>query len=502
LDTIVNQCPDLTSDDVGFLGRIERQLGIMADLSRGDGLLYGRLSRQQAVVLAHAQPHSIAPAYLRGLQGAVVDPAEAPLVLRTITSGRLSSGSQGDVADGAAVIKRVLPVYSPGDKRTIIGALSVDTLPLEFERHRRRSTVFQRALIQLQLAVQHGLLAGVADLTPSGEHEGIVITDREGVIRYASSIATNLYRRLGYVESLMARHLETLETADYSLATWAVHNRRCTEQETEEGGRVWVRKALPLFDQPAWRRGLSRYVAIRPAPLKLAGALLVIRDATETRLQEQELRVKSAMIQEIHHRVKNNLQTIAALLRIQARRVETGEARLALDEATSRILSVAVIHEFLSQETTHQINFRDVSQRILSQHQDSTLSPDKEIRLELEGPPVLLPARQATAAALVINELVQNAMEHGFESRKSGTISVRLEDDGDHVIVSVRDDGGGLPSGFDLALGRSLGLQIVQTLAREDLKGKFELREDGGTCALVTFPKATFGGEEGWNEPG
>jgi len=223
-----------------------------------------------------------------------------------------------------------------------------------------------------------------------------------------------------------------------------------------------------------------------------------VSDITEERRREQELRVKTALIQELHHRVKNNLQTIAALLRMQARRVDGAEARQAIEEAVNRILSVAVIHEFLSRQEARMINMREVSSRIVTQVQQGLVAPDKQITFGVEGPPIYLPSRQATACALVLNELLQNALEHGFQERTTGHIQVVLENGGDRVIMRVRDDGSGLPTDFDLseAVRRSLGLYIVRTLVQEDLKGVLEIHNRDGVEAVVTFPKSILGGEQ------
>jgi len=158
------------------------------------------------------------------------------------------------------------------------------------------------------------------------------------------------------------------------------------------------------------------------------------------------------------------------------------------------------VHEFLSQQEARVINIKEVSQRIINHTQQGILQPDKRIRLTLRGPGIYLPAQQATTCALVINELLQNAVEHGYERKPGGTITVNFQDGGDRVTIAVVDDGQGLPDDFSLEQADSLGLQIVQTLVRDDLKGQFELREGDGVSAIVTFPKQTLGGEGTWSE--
>jgi two-component sensor histidine kinase len=329
-----------------------------------------------------------------------------------------------------------------------------------------------------------------------------MVVDKAGYIRYASGIALNLYRRIGYIDGLVGRQLENLETHDDQMAREAMTTLACVEQEFRDGGRDWVRKAIPLLSKPTFKDNLTNIFQWSNLPDELVGVLMVIRDMTEERRQEQEIRVKNAMIQEIHHRVKNNLQTIAALLRIQTRRTDEKAAKAALTDATNRILSVAVIHEFLSDNDAWAINMKDVSQRIIVQSQQSLIGPEMKIQFKLEGPSIWLPSRQATACALVINELLQNAVEHAFRGVSEGNLCVSLIDEGDYVIITISDDGAGLPDNFDPAHLSSLGLQIARTLVTEDLQGSFDLLSNphGGTTAKITFPKALFGGEEGWNE--
>ena len=209
--------------------------------------------------------------------------------------------------------------------------------------------------------------------------------------------------------------------------------------------------------------------------------------------------MQAALIQEVHHRVKNNLQTIAALLRMQVRRLKSEEARLAVEEAIGRVLSVAVIHEFLSNQDSRFINIKDVSRRILDQMRVGVVSQEERIHFKLHGPNVYLPTQQATACALIINELLQNAFEHGFEPPEGGDVLVELQDGADVVTLRIANSGRGLPEGFDLERDSHLGLTIVQTLVKDDLRGRFELRDGDGVEATVTFPKIPLGGDRKWN---
>jgi two-component sensor histidine kinase len=488
-DAAYERCTALSDDDIVFLKAIGSQLPIVADVSRADILLYSWLGSERPIVLAHARPHSVAPVYSKLLVGQEL-PGHQEMSMTGTLLDRVGRHVPSVIAEGAPVVRQIYPVRRPGQTQ-VIGALRVETNLLEHERQRRRSPVFRRAVRQLQYMVQHAQLIGAQNLSPFGESDGLIVADRERRVRYASGIAANLYRRVGYPGGLVGHPLSQLGTIDNDLARSALSRKMCLEREEEAFGRYWIKKAIPLFDLP--RPRLLQWLMQRPATP--SHVLLIVCDTTESRRREQELRVKTALIQEIHHRVKNNLQTIAALLRIQARRMRYKEARTAIEEAVGRILSVAVIHEFLSNQDTRVINIKDVSNRILTQLRHGTLAPDQHIDFELYGPPIYLPARQATACALVINELLQNALEHGFKERQEGHIRLMLEDEGDHVVVRVRDNGSGLPENFDIHNAESLGLQIVQTLVREDLKGSIEIHNGDGAEAVVTFPKSIPGGE-------
>jgi two-component sensor histidine kinase/PAS domain-containing protein len=497
MNSVVQTCAGLAEKDVLFLQKLEGDLGILADLSRADVLMYCRCAADRGVVAAQASPHSILPIYGDSQVERQVGPLEEPAVIRTLTEGRHGHmevrrviGGQDSPGKAAPIVQETYPIHAADGR--VIAALCVETNLIERVRHRRRSKAFQRALKLFQQTVLAGMLVGAQDLSPFAEHDGVLVLDAQHRIQYISGIATNLYRKLGYGGDLRRRHIEDLDLDDLTLARDAMEQKACIESEMKVGDLVWIKKAIPFYSPG---RRVRTLIPGAGSSWRLEGVLVTIHDATDARRQEEELRVKVAMIQEIHHRVKNNMQTIASLLRLQARRADSEEVRRALQEGTSRILSVAVIHEFLAHQEARVINIRDVSQRIITQVREGVLDWERAIRLDLRGPNIYLPTQPATVCALVINELLQNALEHGYERQEGGTVTVNLSDDGEQITISVDDDGVGLPEEFDLGQTDSLGLQIVKALAEGDLKGKFELRSrDKGVSAIVTFPKHTQGG--------
>ncbi len=498
MDDVVYQCLDLTEDDTAILRRIEGDLPFLADISRADMLIYCRLADDQAAVIAQARPHSVPPIYREPLIGQVIVAPERSSIFDTLESGSSTRGTQGVIAEGAPVVQEARPIY--GLEGKVIAALSVEKTMIEKERHRHRSIRFRKALERLQEMVLQGELEGLDALSSFGEEDGVLLVDRRRRIRYASAIATNLYRRLGYMETLEKKELSSLNISDDALVEKVLRHKRCVEEEARERDRVWLRKAIPIFARSD-TIPLSRRLLRLPRPPEgvVTAVLITIHDATAARRREKEARIRAAMVQEIHHRVKNNLQMIASLLRLQSRRTGSEEVRQVLGDSVSRILSVAAVHEFLSEHESRVINIKDISRRILDQLRQGVMD-EEGIRFNLRGPNIYLPTQQATACALIINELLQNALEHGFSSSQGGEILVELQDNADRVTLKISDSGGGLPEGFDLEEDSHLGLTIVQTLVKDDLKGGLELRNGQGVEAMVTFPKTPLGGEQKWSE--
>jgi two-component sensor histidine kinase len=219
---------------------------------------------------------------------------------------------------------------------------------------------------------------------------------------------------------------------------------------------------------------------------------VLVRDVTDIRRRDRELVTKDATIREIHHRVKNNLQTVAALLRLQARRIGSDEARAALEEAVRRVGSIAIVHETLSQEVLDEVAFDEIADRLGAMVTDVGAGPDgphDRPVVHREGSFGLLPNETATALAMVLTELLQNAVEHGYPGQQAGTICVAPERIAGRLRVTVDDDGVGLPDGFDPEMSPNLGLSIVRTLVESELGGLLERSGPGvGARAVVDVP--------------
>lgn len=206
---------------------------------------------------------------------------------------------------------------------------------------------------------------------------------------------------------------------------------------------------------------------------------------------QRERRIRTALIHEVHHRVKNNLQTVESLLRIHLRRVESPEARDALQEASSRLRAMAIVHEMLSEAPNDELDLITLTREIAEQVRRAFTGDDAAFAVHVEGGSPPLCGSMATSMALVVAEIVHNSFEHGFAGRNHGTVRIAFESDASQLRVTIADDGCGLPRGFSLHNPTSMGLTLMKTLVEDDLQGSLQVAASAsGACFHFTVPHA------------
>ena len=333
---------------------------------------------------------------------------------------------------------------------------------------------------------QEGQRSDHADSPRVGD--GFIRLDDAGRVVYASPNALSVYRRLG-----LTGDLTHLVLAD--LTRELVPPRRRPDEETLSvvlSGRA-DRDTEVGTDQVSL---ILRSIPLRPTGERI-GALVLLRDVTDLRRRDRELVTKDATIREIHHRVKNNLQTVAALLRLQARRIEQPEARAALEEAVRRVGSIAIVHETLSQAVEEHVDFDEIADRLGRMVTDVAVV-GAAVRVVRRGSFGVLASETATPLAMVLTEVLQNAVEHGYPdpaSAREGTIELEAVTAPGRLVVTISDDGRGLPEGFDLAASTSLGLSIVRTLVESELGGTLEMGPAAGGGTRVRIDAPGLGGQ-------
>jgi len=241
--------------------------------------------------------------------------------------------------------------------------------------------------------------------------------------------------------------------------------------------------AVPLVVREKAIGVLSCYTS-RPREFSESDIALFSTLANQTALAIENARLvtNAAVVREMHHRIKNNLQTVAMLLKMQAVSGEQLSARDVLQISVNRIMSISAVHEILSQEGFRFVDVKDVAERIAQLTAQNMISPDRRINIHVTGEAIVLPSKPATSLALVINELLQNALEHAFVGQDHGTVTISLSRSPHHFIIEVSDDGVGLPQ----ERPASTGLEIVETLVRDDLRGKIAFKNgERGTQVVI-----------------
>jgi len=476
----IKEHADFAPGDAEWLHLLVGDWQLVADLAFADLALWFPLPDGSYVALAHARPSTSHTVFHSDFVGERIRGDLQPLVDAAWKSQSIERSSETNWTTDTAMRVEAIPFVRNGRTLAVVTShmdLSSSRMPSRLE------LTYRQCAYDLLRMGTLGLWPDFA--TPTGSRrgaprvgDGLIRLDAQGVVQYASPNGVSAFRRLGDMESLEGRPLAEITTA-------LLKDRRMVDE------------TLPLVvtGRMPWRteiesRGVS--LSLRAIPLRdekeRFGALVLCRDVSELRRREMELVSKDATIREIHHRVKNNLQTVAALLRMQSRRMESEEGKLGLAQAMRRVSTIALVHETLSQGLTQNVDFDELIDRQFRLSAE-VASPAQGVRTERQGTFGELPSDFATPLALVINELVTNAVEHGLSGLEGGTVWLsaerrRAEDNEETLAVTISDDGVGLPEG---PRSEGLGLQIVRTLVQSELAGTiaWSPRPGGGTEVTI-----------------
>jgi two-component sensor histidine kinase len=300
------------------------------------------------------------------------------------------------------------------------------------------------------------------------------VLDENRRVTFASPNAVNALHRMGIVSQIVGSGLEALEDETHAVSR-AFTGRLPVIEEIERRPEVVVLiHCIPLIEADS-----------------VVGAVLLLRDVTDLRRRDRLLLSKDAAIREVHHRVKNNLQTISSLLRLQSRRMGAGPGQDALVEAERRVRAIAVVHEVLAREPSSQVPFGEIVPSLVALAGDAAVGAT-EVVIRVSGDAGDLNADVATPLSLVIAELLQNAVEHAHTGVGPASLVVDLSfrPGPAELEVEVRDDGTGFPPGFDVDRTSGLGLSIVRDLVRSQLGGSISVANDDGAVVRLVIPTA------------
>jgi two-component sensor histidine kinase len=488
-----------TSLDDFQLGHLQRLLGtwgILADLSFSDLILLAPMAAGTGddddltlVVLGQMRPSNSATVVQHDLVGQTVDREGWPQAIVTVESGEVTRGEIELDSGDEPLRLHCIPVRCEGRLVAVLARLSAGAGRRPGHLERTYRDLFERLATMLAESTFPFPSEEVATEEAPRVGDGVVLVNEEGEVRYASPNATNALHRMGMYSQ--------------------IEGRRLTDLGIEESAIEWaLASALPVVEEVERRPDVT--VLIHCIPLladgEVTGCLVLLRDVTDVRRLDRLLLSKDAAIREVHHRVKNNLQTISALLRLQARRLPPGGGRVALFEAERRVRSIAIVHEILSREPGDQVPFEEIVTSLIRMAEDSVVL-SRKLSFEVIGSLGEVPADVATPLAVVLAELLQNAVEHAYldaenedetdpASQSVGHIEVHLVNDLRGLTLAVADDGSGLPDDFDIDDSESLGLSIVRDLVRSQLDGIITMRnrhqvDPGQTGTVVTIELPT-----------
>ncbi|HWD55677.1 MAG TPA: histidine kinase N-terminal domain-containing protein [Acidimicrobiales bacterium] len=520
---------DLKPEELEHLQRLLGSWGVLADLSFSDLLLLvpvhahatigngnahslglgpgqgdgagphdGEATDPELVVLGQMRPNNRPTLVDQDLVGQTVNESQWALVARCLHTGEIVRGSIHHPILGEQVPVENIPVRF--EDRIVATLLRVSLAPLKGPTSMYERTyldVFERLADMVAQSAFPFPDEDVGTEEAPRVGDGVVVVDADGRVEFASPNAMNAFHRMGIYTQPEGRRFGDLDIEE-SAVEWALATGRPVVEEVERRPDVIVLvHCVPL---------LSHGV--------VTGAMILLRDVTDVRRLDRLLLSKDAAIREVHHRVKNNLQTISSLLSLQARRVGDRAARVALHEAERRVRSIALVHEILSRDPSDQVPFAEIVASLVQMAEDSVVS-SQPIVISVHGDLGEVAADVATPLAVAVAELLQNAVEHAFDPEAAGGndgaaglegaggaagyapvghVDLTLAPGEDALEIEVRDDGLGLPEGFDIEQTTSLGLLIVRDLVVSQLEGTISMAslppsQGGGTRVAISVPQ-------------
>lgn len=471
----------LRSEEFARLSELIAEWQLLADLSFADLVLWvPKVANQGFIAAAQIRPMTAATVFAQDIVGKELEVSEQPNLEQAYSTGVIIRDAESRLIGDFTVKEELIPVHFRGKTIAIISRYrNVETMrtPSRLElNYREIANHFYRMVSEGNFPIKGSVYRSE---TAPRAGDGLVRLDVDGRITFASPNARSAFGRIGWLKDMDGQHFgEILDQLSVPIRG---------REPREESWRVAMSGKSLRRDEFENSDGVIDLLAIPLTESEIRiGAVVLVHNVTELRRRDRALISKDATIREIHHRVKNNLQAVSALLRLQSRRIEDSNARSAIEEAVRRIASIAHVHETLSSSSKDSVIFDEVVTKLLSSALELSPRPN-EIEIKQSGEFGAIPSLIATPLALVLTELIQNSLEHGLAER--GTkLEVSVSRKSESFKISVLDDGAGLKDDFDLIKNSSLGLEIVKTLTENELAGELRFnRLNPGTEASIEF---------------
>lgn len=465
ISELVRENTNLSKEQTTHLANLVSEWGMLADLCFADLLLYVPTRTEQWITVAQVRAATGQTLYISDWVGTFASNGERPLLAQAQRSKAIVEDEIFVEGIDEDCRMMAIPVVFEGDV--------IAVLTREWSRRTgRQPGELERTYLEMFDRFAEMIVAGsfpfagrVADSSVAPRvGDGAIVLDGAARVRYASPNATSALHRVGISANAVGQTLAELGVVDSSVRQAYERCQPVVEEFEQTTEVTLLTRCIPIVNHVD---GVST----------VTGAVMLLRDVSELRRRDRMILSKDATIREIHHRVKNNLQTISALLRLQGRRLESAEAKAAVAESVRRIRTIALVHETLSREPGDDVAFIEIVRPLLRLVEEGLQSPDRPMRFKVVGDGGRLPATVVTPLSVVLTELLQNAIDHGFpEGEGGGNVVVFLETVEGELRIEVIDDGRGIPEGFDIADQTGLGLSIVRTLVTTELAGSIEMR--------------------------
>ncbi len=467
---LASEHTELSEDDVSHLAALISEWGMLADFSFADLLLYVPVTSTGGVNWLTASQVRAATGqtlYESDLVGEFADDTDRPFIAAAAQSGQIQQGEITLSYLNDPVNMTAIPVMREG---RAIAVLTREVSSVSGRRPGQLERTYLSIFDDFANMIATGLFpfeGRVADSSVAPRvGDGVVVLDGSARVRYASPNAVSALHRIGIRANAVGQSLAELGFAHDAARASFERREPVVEELDQEHDVTLLVRSIPIHKQ-----------GVRAT--NVVGGVVLMRDVSELRRRDRLILTKDATIKEIHHRVKNNLQTISSLLRLQGRRLSSDEAKAAIADSVRRIRTIALVHETLSREPGEDVAFVEILRPLIQLSQESLQSSDRPVRFEVRGDAGRLPATIATPLSVVILELLQNVVDHAFgDKRRDGVVRVFLarDPDDDALHLRVIDNGVGVDERFDISQATGLGLSIVRTLVTTELGGTISMR--------------------------
>jgi len=455
----------LSEKDIQVIERTAEQLTLMADITSTNMFINCLVKDSpHAIVVAEASPSSEESIYTHPYVGTMVYEEFEPSVFLSFRTGKKLFFNNAVTQNGKLVQQSVVPIKNDSD--TVIATLIKEELKFEKKlvtAQKKYAKTSKTLLWELYFGTEVGR-PGLSDILK----EHFILVNSSLHIVYANPSAQNYFSEIWGVEGGVGKPVTQVLPF---ITPFIESEKDLIIEELKVGASFLEIRKVDIHQDD-----------------HVFGMLILLSDITDLRMKERELVLKSVAIQEIHHRVKNNLQTVASLLNLQIRRGVSKESKGYLMDSLNRVLSIAAVYEIVltgdnnDQDQVDIVRLTNKIAGMLMQNNDT----EKVIELIVSEEVIFANSKKAVSIALIVNELVQNSINHAFKDRQAGHILVKFINKLDRVIVEVSDNGSGIKEGVK----NSLGLDIVMMIIEHDLSGKYTINSSSeGTKIIVSLPK-------------